>query len=281
VANPPVDFNGLWRYNWDSPQLDQRAAEAMGCLGPHGTYTRVQYFTVHMSDKNGLANAVLDVFNEDGDFGRFFWNGTDAWQADPTPVTFTAKAGTKFVTKDAQIALTPNLALDYYDETNCPSNARAGKGYVKSMTTPMPATQRIVPDPSGKWFTWKLAEGDEGLDFTSCYQQPSAASDNGDKSFGDTFRGQSKLAQLGFPYYGFNPSNMDLYASQPYELAPTGPGTPSVGVYSTNPSQTFNGTLVFAFPTNDSTDYVRAEDLPDQPYLPLGLGERSNRVVQG
>ena len=52
----------------------------------------------------------------------------------------------------------------------------------------------------------------------------------------------------------------------------TGPGTPSAGVISTNPRQTFNGTLVFAFPTDNSKDYVRAEDLPDQPFLPLGLG---------
>jgi hypothetical protein len=230
MSDPPPDFTGVWRYDWDSPQLDQRAADAMGCLSPHGTYTRVQYFRVHMSNKNGLANGVLDVFNEDGDFGRFSWNGTDAWQADPTPVTFTAKAGTKFVTKDAQITLTPNLALDRYDTTNFPSNAQAGKGYVKSVTAPMPATQRIVPDPSGKWFTWYLAEGDFGLDFTSCYQQPSGAAENSNKSFGDTFLGQSKLAQLGFPYYGFNPSNMGLYppqdqsgASEPYELSQAGP----------------------------------------------------------
>ena len=28
----PPGFNGLWRYDWDSPQFDQRAADAMGCL---------------------------------------------------------------------------------------------------------------------------------------------------------------------------------------------------------------------------------------------------------
>jgi Tn3 transposase DDE domain len=47
--------------------------------------------------------------------------------------------------------------------------------------------------------TWKLAEGDEGLDFTSCYQQPSAASDNGDKSLATP-----SVANRSSPSWGFS-----------------------------------------------------------------------------
>ena len=82
---------------------------------------------------------------------------------------------------------------------------------------------------------------------------------------------KNALSQVAFPFYGFDPSRMDLAANE-QALTPIEPGTPRVPTVRGNPNQTFNGTLVFAFPTADSKDYVAAVDLQHQPSLPLGLG---------
>jgi hypothetical protein len=77
------------------------------------------------------------------------------------------------------------------------------------------------------------------------------------------------LAQLVYPFYGFDPRSMDLYS--PSTFTATSPGTPLISNYPGNPNQVFTGTLIFEYPTNDSMDYVRAGDIPGTPFFPLGL----------
>jgi MAC/Perforin domain len=270
----PVKLDGLWKYDWDDRKLDDKSAIAIGHVrtdgspAPHGTYTAIQYFWVRTTPED--SHTVFDIFNDQGDFGRFVWNGKDAWEAKADEVTF--KVADKNLAKDVELQLRPSLILRKYETANCPSNASPGDLYIASDPAANMAeitTQTIVPNDIEKTFSWKSNTYGE-LTFKQCYQQLSEKGER-DNTFGDTFKGATKMAQIAFPFYGFNPSKMSLDASGPLELAPTGPGTPSMSAVETNPNQSFNGTLVFAFPTEDSKDYVRVEDLPDQPFLPLGL----------
>jgi hypothetical protein len=288
VAQTPTDLNGLWRYDWDTQVLDNLTPVARGHLlqdrktpAPHGTYTPIQYFYVHMAPLNGVEHAILYILNDTGNFGQFVWNGTDAWAAttDDVPYRLTADEDLG-LTKDAEIKFVPNLLLDRYSD-NAPSNAKQGDRYIKAIANPSDRKddfkkQKIIPirPLAGDETMFRWTDGsDEGLTFKPCYQQPSGAAENSNKAFGDTFLGDTKIAQVAFPFYGFNPSKMNLYANIGHELAPAGSGTPGAGVIKTNPNMSFNGgTPIFAFPTQESKDYVRIEDLKDQPFLPLGVG---------
>ena len=282
MAKNPIELDGLWKYNWDSQVLDDKSAMAAGHVrkdgtpAPHGTYTPVKYFRVRTSPKGKVLHAVLDIFSDGGDFAHFVWNGSDAWEAKADEVKYQVAADDARLKKSGELPLRPSLVLRRYEAANRPTGAPDGARYIESVSDAIAhtgeiAAQRITPNEIDRTkFSWNSAEHEQGLTFTSCYQQEHMSGD-GAKSFGDTFLGATKMAQVAFPFYGFNPSNMSLYAANPQELTPTGPGTPRAGVIRTNPHQSFNGTLVFAFPREDSMDYVRVEDLHDQPFLPLGL----------
>lgn len=280
MAKKPMELDGLWKYKWHTQVLDDKAALAIGHVhdgkpGPHGTYTPIRYFRVRTSPKGKVSHAVLDVFSDNGEFARFVWNGSDAWEAKVEEVKFEVAADDALLKKGAQLSLRPSLVLRRYEAADGPTGAPDGARYIESVGDPaahtaLLAAQRIKPNEIERTFSWTSPEHEEGLTFMLCYQQERMSGD-GAKAFGDTFLGATRMAQIGFPFYGFNPSNMSLYATGPQELAPTTPGTPRADVVWTNPHQTFNGTLVFAFPREDSMDYVRAEDLPDARFLPLGL----------
>lgn len=282
MVNTPIDLSGLWKYNWDSQVLDDKRAKQVGHVrkdgtpAPHGTYTAIQYFRVRMGSLKELENGVVYIFDETGDAACFVWNGNDAWEGTADEVTFKVAAN-ELLDKDIELKIPPGLLLARYDDpASCPINANVGARYVRRVDDPAAhraeiAAQRIIPDRLQGTFRWTSGKDEDGLTFAPCYQQPRGQGE-GAKTFGDTFLGDTKMAQVAFPFYGFNPSRMELYASTPQELTATGPGTPRAGVIETNPNQTFNGALVFAFPTDESKDYVRVEDLKDQPFLPLGLG---------
>jgi len=286
----PADLTGLWQYVGSQQKLDDKRAIALGHVvkdpitkavtaAPHGTYAPIPYFQVRMGNTTEVEDGLVYVFNDKGDFACFRWNGKDAWEATADAVIFqVTQAEDQRLAKDIQIKLVPNLVLARYDDpATCPSDAEVGDRYVRRVEDPAAhksdiVAQRIVPHSIEKTFTWTSSAKDEkGVTFVSHFQQPHGTTGEGGQAFGDTFLGDTKkLAQIAFPFYGFNPAKMDLYLS-PMELAPTGPGTPPANTIETNPRQTFNGTLVFAFPTYDSTDYVRAVDIEGGPFIPLGL----------
>jgi hypothetical protein len=278
------NLTGLW---WptigDKTVHDDRAATQKGYKGgaravPHGTYTRLHYLTVRTETRDKLANKVLDVFNDRGEFTRFVWNGTDAWDSEKpaTGVEFSLATGTRYAPKGASVTRYPTLTLDRYDETTCPSNAKIGGRYVRSVGDGSAllalASQRITYDDEDDTFRWGLDTDPGGsLQFRRVFQQRHGTKAKSEsQSFGDKFKGEVRLAQVAFPFYGFDPRRMELFASDPHEMRPGGPGTQG-GMFESNPQQSFTGTLIFAFPRADSEDYARAEDTLDVPFLPLGL----------
>jgi hypothetical protein len=283
----PPDPSGLWNAVWDGQTLDGRAVQQSGLaadnggLVPHGTYTRVSYLTALMTDGGGGAPELL-IFDDNGCFCRLGWNGKDAWVSKPGPHEFTVPGGTPFSAKPSSLTRYPTLALDKYDNSNVPSNTIVGTLYVRSVGDPTKQQpvpeQRVKYDPLAKTLTWATATFPKGLELVRAFRQPSEPG-QGTNTFKDVFHGQYQFAQVAFPFYGFDPRYMDLYPSGMFELAASqtggrslsGAGTPAVHDYGTNLHQTFNGSLIFAFPTENSQDYVRGVDMDNTPFLPIGI----------
>ena len=175
--------------------------------------------------------------------------------------------------------------LARYDESNCPSNAKVNDLYIhnydwhegqKSALASVfystgIKTQYLTYDEETRHFTWFNPNyNEESLDFERCFQQLRSAEGGAADKFGDTFRGQSAPASVTFPFCGFDPRNIDLYGGLSGKSLETHPGTPPVSPRDTNPGQSFNGTLIFSYPTEDSTDYTRV-DMTGAPFIPLGI----------
>jgi hypothetical protein len=297
----PSDLTGIWLMFGDSVDPDHRLAKEKGHddgsrTAPHGTFTPLQHFVVRMGsrgkDDQGKDQQfrVLDIFNDKGEFSRFVWNGTGAWVSEnpPTGVTFSLPASDKddaYAPKGASLVRYPTLVLSKHDSVTCPSNAEVGDRFVRSLgdgtVAQAIAPQRITYDARSKTFRWRSDADPGGLDFQRFYPQRRDARVTGPDSFGDTFKGHDEFAQAAFPFYGFDPRRMNIYATGPRETSREGPGTPRTAYYKSNPQQSFNGTLIFNFPRHDSADYARAVDVKDTPFLPLGVSGLNGWIEEG
>jgi len=87
---PTRSLSGLWMFDGQSEQLDNGLALSKGITPsgqgnvPHGTFTRICYYRIVMDEgsiagvPNKAKNVVLNIFDENGYFGHFVWNGSDA-----------------------------------------------------------------------------------------------------------------------------------------------------------------------------------------------------------
>jgi MAC/Perforin domain len=160
------DLSGVWNPVDQIRVLDNRAAMKKGHVGMndgpplHGTYVPLDYFRIKMEAQNKVPNTVITVFNQEGDFARFLWNGKDAWVSQKDEVTFQVALNNKLAPKKAKsdpkpvslenpfhekdqlkkellasqepVTLTrsPSLYLQRYTKENCPSNASPGDLYI-------------------------------------------------------------------------------------------------------------------------------------------------------
>lgn len=295
VADPYADVvnltNMMFRPEWmtmtASVVPDVKAAAAAGHLddngevAPPGTYTTIGYVLafMHPSPTPG-GSPVLDLVDLDGAFCRFTWDLTASrWTSVPGVVTFPGATHGRY----------PTLALGTYGDTDAPPGATKGDRHLHSVGDPsvehVMETQYLTYDVDADSITWSCLSDPPphgGLELPRQYRQPSMAAGSAQttKAFGEVFVGQYHFAQAAYPFYGFDPRRMELYPTGApptggpgpcFELTPAGPGTPSAGIYGSNPGQGFTGALVFAFPAKDSLDYVSGVDVDNTPYLPLGV----------
>jgi hypothetical protein len=288
-----TDLTGLWSQEGTTQTLDDTTAIARGHIydgqapgpptksasatelvpGPHGTYVRIPYYRIYMSDKNPIANAVLDIFADDGTFGRFISSdGTDNWEFCADPVDFTAQGGTLTASEDLTLTRYPTLVLDHYTDA-APSGANVGDAYIGSagdgwsaMALPVPA-QRLTYNATTKQVSL-ISDADP--DGVLLYKVPQIFEHEkpGGTTFDDTFHGQVNMAQLQFVFYGFYPPQMEVTKNQTFSAAM--PGTSAVQYPDSNPAQHFTGQLIFQFPAGGSTEYVRQGDVTGTPFFPLG-----------
>jgi hypothetical protein len=260
AGNNPQDLSGIWTYPQVQKLDDQLAIENGhtyddGKTGaPHGTYTPIQYFWIHMGYKDGVDNAILDIFNNNGCFCRFVWNGKDAWVSQADSVQFR-------VPPDDEWTLFPTLVV-LPEERIILDTGGINK------REPDLAPQRIEYDTIDKTFTWYEDTVENGLVFEQVHIQERSVPGSGSETFGDTFKGQTQFSQVAFPFYGFNPLKMSGGDAAGGMF--TNAGTPASS-YKGNANQVFNGKLIFKFPAADSTDYVRGIDIQHAPFVPLGV----------
>jgi hypothetical protein len=285
MTQQPCDVSGIWKYDWSDQVPDARApqfAAGSNMQGPHGTYTRIQFFVFRVSDgPNDATNQMLDVLMEDGTLGRFIWDDTDSWVASTDPVTFAVPAGNAYVPSGDKEVIVPSLVLGTFTAADVPSDAEVGTCYVHALTDPAAgkaqiAGQRITFEPDKgspaelqlgtlRW----LSSSGQTLYF-KLYEVPTPV--RATTRFDDVFQGDSKIAQVSFPFCGFNPVKMRQYDSGASSLSATDPGTPR----GHQPGgQSFPGGLIFQFPSSDSHDAVRSTALDGEPFLPLGLDAKA------
>lgn len=183
--------------------------------------------------------------------------------------------------KFAALTLYPTLALTPFGAENFPHN-----GANPSIPCPLPpgnggrdathavaaATQKLASLPrqtikSGHTGTFVWAQSaHEGVPHLSLsfskrsVPRPGKTPQFADqRPWGETFTGQT-LAQVDFPLLGYNPLNLDLYSKE---------GVSTSGTTPVTEGQTLSGTPVFAYPAQDSYDYVKST-LAHSPNLPWG-----------
>ena len=281
VKPPPTDLTGFWtftgqnRYRDDILAIRKGHKAENGEAALHGTFTRVRYYRVVTYEfvREVTRKHVLYIFDEDGLFGHFVWNGADAWQSRNEPVTFTVgpNAKNRFAPKGASLKLYPTLALIPYRETNFPRNGTDATRVACPLSQGDPTAgikdlpqQKITYDLEAGTFEWEQPpERKLRLFFTKVEPQKTAkAEGDGKETWQDTFKGES-IPQITLPFVGFDPRNLNLYNLEKVTSGTT-PITPP-----SNKGQQFLGTPIFAYPTLDSYDYVRT-DLPHGKFFPLG-----------
>jgi hypothetical protein len=315
MENPPAaEFNGLYCPSGAQAWLDDKAALNLGygydphLPGPHGTYTRIPFFwvrtqTVALSGQN-VDNALLLIWDHNGDYCKFIWNGQDAWVSDPSAFSFPCAPNTTFPGNAIALTRPPTLILDVYkviDEFNnsdAPSGSKAGELYIHSYQPNTPtvpgnrgrryiaadprrnpvADQKIRFDTYTKRFSWFTDQYPHGLEFAYAGAQPHEDCKDGKGCFGDVFQVQNHgYSQLAFPFCGFKPD--ELMTSGPQWTGIASPGTGNMyddGDKKGGAKQDYGGTLIFNFPARDSKDYVASINVDGVPYFPLGFRARAN-----
>jgi MAC/Perforin domain len=290
-----VDLTGLWTFAQD-PVKDDYSAAVNGVPGDdgeaglHGTWTRPRYFVIRTEDDQPGDNAVAILFDEDGNFAKFVWSpgsgGFDTWTLKPDPITFTSTALSLPDQPEVPAAtrtVYPTLSLAQNEKKDCPvcplthggktqeclSGCQYGNVYVKSVGDQ--SSQQQLPEQS---LTWK--PDDDAFYWSSGALQLKVykpgpqmpLTDPKANNFDETFTGQSHLAQIELPFYGFDPRGMHLYSADDYYSTPGTSGEPPP--YALNTGQELSHPLLFHFPAPDSKEYVRYYDPGNQPNLPIG-----------
>jgi hypothetical protein len=216
------------------------------------------------------------VFDENGDFGLFIWNDKDAWESSNRAVLFAAPAGNPLAPKGAAITLYPTLALAPNPALQPVGNRAAefprNGSRISKVACPLPVgpsnvehsnlpAQRITYDSLSKMFDWdQPPERKLRLKFEKAKTQDRRPHAAQGESWGDTFKGQT-LAQVEFPFLGYDPRLLQLYDRQ---------GASTSGTNAKlDGGTTLSGTPIFAYPALESGDYVRST-LKHSPFLPLG-----------
>jgi len=288
MENPPAEFNGLYSPYGAQAVLDDKAALNLGygydsrLPGPHGTYTRIPFFWVRTQHAalsgQKVKHALVLIWDHNGDYCKFIWNGQDAWVSDPSAFSFPCAPNKTFPGNAIALTRPPTLILDSYTVSDAPSGSAAGELYIRADPRTPVADQKIRFDTRTKNFTWFTDQYPDGLEFEYARAQPHEDCKDGKGCFGDVFQVQNKgYGQLAFPFCGFRPDKLTTSAAQW-----TGIESPGTGVMYDDGDekggnkQDYGGTLIFNFPARDSKDYMASINVDGLPNFPLGFRARSN-----
>jgi hypothetical protein len=272
---PPAEAkSGQWRSVAEDPEtLDQKPQ-------PHGTYTKARNYRFVLSSEKGVDNKLLYVFDDNGEFGYFAWNDSDAWTPRDKPITVswptTGAENELGVKQGTTLTLHPRLVL-------LPLSKKTPYYYpVPSDDEVLRASQSIRYDKMDRRFVWKQehAEGKEPLKFVHVHDSEHGQKAPSREDRFDYIFGSSHLGNFAFPFYGYKAVPLDVFAGFPSSDRPADPDPHRPGLappgtrprsYTKNAGQIFGGTLIFSFPEPGSKDYGRWQDRQEQPRLPLGI----------
>jgi hypothetical protein len=137
---PDEELSGLWRFDGQHERVDDRLAKTkMGSDDKeqpplHGTYTKFCYHRVFTrsapmpDDPKGtrIPNFVLEIFDEEGNFGHFVWNSTlkwgegsdevGAWEFRNEPVVVKVDPDKRHLPKGDTLTLRPDLTLTPFNK---------------------------------------------------------------------------------------------------------------------------------------------------------------------
>src|SRR5436309_2582658 len=120
MPTPPFNLEGLWSFvgqqavRDDVLSLKLGHVDSLGEIIPHGTYTKEKMYSVFMSSRDGVDDAVLDILDEEALATRFVWDGESAWVAAEEVIQY--HLGTDRAA-GVGILLSPGLVLTAFDQS--------------------------------------------------------------------------------------------------------------------------------------------------------------------
>ncbi|WP_395652828.1 hypothetical protein [Phycicoccus elongatus] len=297
-------LDGVWTPVWQQQcLLDDELAKRRGHLttslaaAPHGTFVPMECFRVQTTDSDDgqVENAIIDIYDSHGNFIRFRWDeNAGRWNSSDEPITYTIPAGKYGLdqTTFPELTLTryPSLALAQYTKDDTTHPDYVNRYHPKSLGDPNAA---VTLPPQGldykgeeNHLEWKIEPWASGgpllilrLGYPPLDPSRYKPGHNLGQTFGQAFITQSKLDQVSVSFCGFEPSTAGSYASKGL-YSGTSLGTSPQDTHSQNPGQIFEGALLFAFPRQDSYDYVQCTYIEGSPNVPVGIWPRSVNVEQ-
>ena len=309
TPTPPEDeLDGLWLFDGQRERLDDALVKTRfrspddQSAPVHGTYTRFCYHYVALRsgspqserprrdplgkptpqpEVERISNYILEIFDEEGNFGHSEWNGDvrwgkgddeiGAWKFSYASISLTVPPKTSpYLPEGDTLALQPSLSLEPFsaNDARFPRNGADKKTPVPLPVSPgsPPPSQYVYYDPDQAQLVWVRPDLRLSLRFT----KPKAAlrgkaQELGVDPWSNTF--VHSVPQWSLPLAGWDPSELD---DPVYGRAIAGSGT---GPTKSSDGQPLDGNPIFAVPELDSGNYGKYP-IGEQGWAALPSGTR-------